>query len=295
MADKKQTLYEILQVPPSASIEEIKAGHRRLTRALVSQNAGLPRDEINFKLQVLDVALNTLCVPADRDAYDAQLAATDRSRNAGLPSSTSLVAQKIDATSLMAAAALESSYQRGARGDLSPLAVMSSTVNTSVSILGKILRIVIGLMVLGIILAVATSMLAGRRNASSPAARALSQAEEKVIIQEYYQQHGVRPGSKAEVDLLELENRRKMNDERAEELDKKKKEEEYRRFVDDSRREGKQVSSSLQRAEERARYEAEREERAKQVAEANQRRRQEWEDGAEGRRIKEARRKAGLN
>ena len=36
----------------------------------------------------------------------------------------------------------------------------------------------------------------------------MSKAEEKVILQEYYQTHGVRPGSRIEADLLEAENKK---------------------------------------------------------------------------------------
>lgn len=258
MADKKQTMYEILRVSPFASLSEIKTAHKLLTESLAAEKSGLKREEIDLKLQMLNLALNTLSNQADRDAYDARLAARKFSAHTSLRPSTSLVSQSNDAKALMIAAAIEATHSRGASSDKGPslLTVMAATADKSASSLWKILRIVAGLLVLGIVIKVA-SVIVGGRQPSLPGGT-ISKAEEKVIIQEYYQQHGVRPGSKEEVDLLELENRRKANEERAAALLQEKQDQEYRRFVEESRRTGEEVSNNLRREEERMRAERKR-------------------------------------
>jgi flagellar biosynthesis GTPase FlhF len=97
-----------------------------------------------------------------------------------------------------------------------------------------------------------------------------SKADEKVMLQEYYQEHGVRAGSKLEVDMLEEARRRdeKANRERQEQ------ERKYEKFVEDSRREGERVAQDLHRAEQQARYEEERQQRRL----VEEKRRQEEED-----------------
>jgi curved DNA-binding protein CbpA len=291
VTDKKQTLYEILGVSPSASIAEIKVAHRLLTRSLLSEKLGLRREEIDLKLQVLDLAWNTLSNQADRDAYDAQLAARTPPANIALRADSNLVPQRAVPGPLMIAAAIEAIHDKSVSsesGRLTPLAVMATTVDRSVSSLWKILKVIAGLLVLGVVISAASAILAGRQ-ARQPGG-AISKAEEKVIIQEYYQQHGVRPGSKEEVHLLEIERLRKVNEERAATVGKEREDREYKRFVEESRRQAEQVSSDLQRAEEQARQKAERE---KQQAEERQRQKEEAEQEAERRRLEAARQRMG--
>jgi flagellar biosynthesis GTPase FlhF len=167
--------------------------------------------------------------------------------------------------------------------DDSPLKLISATAASSASALKKIFRVIAGLAVLGVVIKISTMIMAGRQ----PTAGGISKADEKVILQEYYQTHGVRPASRIEADLLEVENRRKENEQRQAEREKQREEDQYRKFVEESRRIGNQVQENLRRDEERARYE-----------EAQQKRRleqeQEAQRQAERARIEEGRRRAGM-
>ena len=94
------------------------------------------------------------------------------------------------------------------------------------------------------------------RNAQKVSAD-IAKAEEKVILQEYYQAHGVMPASRAEAELLEKESRRAENAAREATMETRRAEDKNARFIEESRRIGDQVSANLQRAEQQARYEAE--------------------------------------
>lgn len=288
MTDKKKTMYEVLEVPPNASTDEIRAAHRRLTQSLASGKPPMSPEQMQLRRQVLNLALDTLSNEGSRNAYDAKLASRAPYGRAAPRAGASLVPQALDARTLTALASLEEARSRAASRDaiLPPSAtVMASAVDKSASALWKILRLVALALVVIILIKAASLIMAGRqpRQPGGP----LTEAEEKVMIQEYYQQHGVRPGSKAELDLLEIERQRKLNEERAAALEKKKEEDSYRKFVEDSRRVANQVSAKLQRDEEIARRQAEQEKRKQEY---EQRRAEE----AERNYIRQQRRKLGL-
>ena len=283
MDNAKKSLYEILEVSPSASLPVIKAAHRLLSRNILLGKPGLSREDIEFKLKVIDLALSTLSDQASRDAYDAQLAAGNTPVRA-------LVPVMADATSLKIAAAIEKNQMiTGAIEDSSesPLKIISATAASSVSALRKILFAIAGLMVLGMVIKVSIMVLAGRQ--PGYATGGASKAEEKLRLQEYYQTHGVRPGSSIEADLLEVENRRRENAQREAARETKQEEERYRRFVEESRRVGREASENVRRAEEHARYE---EERRRQQQERERREREEAERQAERMRLEDARQRA---
>jgi hypothetical protein len=279
VASAKKSLYEILEVPPNASLPEIQAAHRRLRQKLLPGKPGLGREDIDFNLKVIDVALHTLSDQVSRDAYDAQQFA----RSAPV---TAIAPLKVDAAKM--AGALEA-YRKVTETIQStegtPLKIISATAASSASALKKIFRVIAGLVVLGVIIKVSIGVLAGRP------AGGISKAEEKVILQEYYQTHGVRPGSRIEADLLEVENRRKENERRAVAREKELEEERERRFVEESRRIGAQVHENLHRDAERARYE---EEQGNRRLEQQRRAREEAEREAERVRVDDARRRAGM-
>jgi hypothetical protein len=90
---------------------------------------------------------------------------------------------------------------------------------------------------------------------------------EQTVLQEYYQTHGVRPASIAEMELLEAERRRKESEGRQADKAQREREQAARRWEEESRRIGRQVSADLQRSEEVARARAERERELKFRAE----------------------------
>ncbi len=285
LASAKKTLYEILEVTPGASLPEMQAAHRLLSRKFLLGELGLSRENIENKLKLIDLALQTLSDQVSRDAYDAQLSARNTPANAIVPAGG-------DAMSPQIAAAIEENQRVTAAiqsGSASPLKIVSATAATSVSVLKKILAFIAALMVLGVIIKVSIMVLAGGQAARAPGGA--SKAEEKLMLQEYYQTHGVRPGSKIEADLLEVDNRRKDVERREAAREKQQEEERYRRFVEESRRVGQQASDSVRRAEESARHEEER--RKKQLEWERERRdKEEAEREAERMRLEDARKKA---
>lgn len=280
MVTKKKTLYEILDVSPTASLDEIRAAHQRMSRKLLSAASKLSREEVDFKLQVLDVALHTLSTPLSRDEYDAQIAP--------LIPSVKVPTQYTDANALKIAAALEESNRITAAllaNQPLPLQAVSTTVNSTIKSLSTIFRLLIGLVVFAVVIKWGTAVLAQR----TPSAAA-SSAAEKAMLLEYQQTQG----ASAVNDPVEVERLRKENAEKAAELEKQKREDAERKFVEESRRIGNKVTDNLSREDARAQDEAVR--KAWQLAQ-EQRQREEMQRRqaeAEKRRIAEERRKLGL-
>lgn len=272
---KKPTLYEILEVSPEATLAEIKAAHRRLSHALITGESGLSRDEIELKLQVLDVALSTLAESWSRDAYDAKLA-----KPISPPQTTAplAVSHEADYNPIAAAAAIAKNHKIAAATSEAPtpLSIASTTVAGTAKALKTILRIVGLLFVLVVVIRMTSCGMRWSAQTSRPEElypAAVAKAEEKVAIQDYYQKHGVRPASLAEVQELEIKDHLQQQELRKQSAQ----ESEYSRLVEQSRNEGDQVVADLQQAEERARY---MKERARQQAEWEKQR--EIERAAEG-------------
>ncbi len=278
-------MYEILEVMPTASLADIKAAHKRLSLKIMSGATSQNRQECEFQLKVLDVALNTLL--SSRDAYDAELAVASPVTEV-VPYKASALAPAGEANVLALVAELESNRTAlSARLESHPsaLQVASSTVKTSAKSLKVILRAVIGLLILGSVVTVGRLSSASSQPAIPAAERA--KAEDKLVILEYYKKHGVRPASRAEADFLEAEDRRKENEQRAGEFAEQRRDEEYRRFVSESRREGERVHQDLANAE--------MEERWRQLREAEEKRSQEEAAKEEERnRIENERRRYGI-
>ena len=317
MTKKKKTLYEILEISPSASLPEIRAAHQRLSRELVSGMSGMSREDIDFKLKVIDVAFQTLSVDRTREAYDTQLATRNAPANVAAPRNVVALQPNVDAVSLKADAMsfkadamslkadamslkadamslrITAAPPKADGGHQATLKNIHSIFASLAQPLRKILIVVVSFVAVTMAIQAAFMLLVNRQ--AGHATAEVSKAEEKVMLQEYYQTYGVRPGSKIEADLLEVEIRRKENEQREAALKKQRQEEDERQFVEDSRRMGDQVTENLLREEERARDE----EREKQQQLAEDKRNQEE---AERYRIEEERRyvenerhKLGLN
>jgi hypothetical protein len=193
------------------------------------------------------------------------------------------VSLKADAASLMAEAAVLKADAVSLHVETAPrklAALVAKGVRATFTALGAIVTVVIAL------LFALFWVSAGTRQA----AKEEEKARERVMIQEYYQQNGVRPKSKTELELLEADDRRTAKAEREAALEKQKeqrKELEYQRFTEESRRLGEQVSENLRREQERAEREAR---HAAEKARMELRVKEE----AERRRIETARRRLGL-
>ncbi len=268
MGGRKKTLYEILGVAPTATVAEIRRAHQEQSRQLLV--GGETREALDFKLQVLDVALHTLASPSSRNEYDAQIAPPI------LP--TRLQKPHNEVRALRVAAALAESERVAAEMRATQVLPLQDTLRSMLKSLAKIFRVFIGLFILAMVMRWAGSLLA--ESAPSLAAKRAAQ----MSAQE----------ASAVTDPAELERRRKVNAEKAAALEQQKREEAERKFVEESRRMGKKVIDNLSREEARAReaaaHQAWQEAQAQRQREDEQRRQEE----AERRRIAEERRKLGL-
>jgi hypothetical protein len=306
---KKKSMYEILEISQNASDSEIQAAHQRLSQKLQSERNDTNREDIDFKLRVVNVAFDTLSIKRTRDAYDARLAALNAPDNAA--ASLSLVPVtpksetpllKAEAMSLKAEAMSLKAEAVSLRADVLSLKVDSGYQSPADSVLEKSARVlspikkaftIVGtLIAIGMVVQLLFLLLVNRQ--AGQVVGEAAKAEEKVMLQEYYQRTGVRVGSKAEMDLLEAANRRQEQEQRAlneQERAKQEQERKYQQFVDESRREGERISENLRRDEERARIEEERNRR--QIEE--EKRRQEEEENLRIEREKDRWRRVILN
>lgn len=267
MNDRKPTLYEILGVPPAASLPQIRDAYQALQDQIATGKSGLDPEAAAIKQNWIALAWSTLSDPVSRSTYDRKLAQQ---------SQREAVAQ---VTSSIAAAPVPPPPSAPVRPapDLEAILAaqagpVSSAITGSASSLRKILFFIAVLLAASFVIQLSFSYSANRR--LHEVANNAATAEDRVVIQEYYQEHGVRPASRAEADLLREEERRKEAEQRKAEHAQEKQEREYQRFVDDARRKSEEVSAGLERAAEQARYEdeqkrrkAEQEERDRQYQE----------------------------
>lgn len=263
--NRKKSLYEILEVSPNATSEEIQAAHQRVSQKLRSEETKLNREDFDFKLKIVNLAVATLADPVSRESYDASLAAIippvrgASSRNAvAVQSATMLrkaeaMALRADAMALRADALAIRADVPGARIEDSHQSALSRVLSSLKTPLKRIFIAFGTLAATAMVIQVAFLYFAVRKTEHTEGAAA--KAEEKIIIQEYYQEHGVRPKSAIEASLLEQENRRRENELRAAERERQRTEEEERRFHESFRRTAEQVSADLRYAEQNAQRE----------------------------------------
>lgn len=301
----KRTLYEILEVPPNATYADIQASHQRLLQVLESKQPLLSQEDYTMQLRLLKVAFSTLSTPTSRDAYDAHLSI----RNDPVKHPSSLLVTppessvntkvlRADAMMLRAEALALRADAMGLKADVigghggfeseTPAASIGqrlmSYAKTALLTLGTVAA-------LSMVLKVVFLHKAGQ--VPEAAGGAMSQTEEKVYLQEYYQTYGVRPASRVEADLMDAERRRSDAAKRAQarlEDDKEKVIRAEQDFEREARSRGQQVSVELQYAEQRALMAKQEEERRKEeerrMQEEAQRQRQEAEQ-AKWRRVLE--------
>jgi curved DNA-binding protein CbpA len=274
---QKKTLYQILGVASDASDIELQAAHETVSARLHAHKERLGPEDFNLKLKVLNLAYKTLSTPTERDAYDARLAtmapppaSAPALALAPLEASADALSLKAEAMALRAEAmqirADALSMRSGPPStyrDRRAYAVQDESAFSGVApAMRKILMGLGTLLAIAIVSQVIATMFYHRR--AHVEAAAAEKASEQVLLQEYYQTHGVRPASKAELDLLEAEDRRKENETRTAEREKSRLDQNARRFEEESRRRGEQASAALRYTELQAQERARREDDAKQ-------------------------------
>jgi curved DNA-binding protein CbpA len=302
VVNKKKTFYEILAVSRNASHQEIQANHESLISRLKSQKDNFNPDEYDLKLKIINLAFDTLSSPASRAAYDAKL--SSEMAAAGAPASSNALALAPDASTiaLRAEAISLRAEAISLRADALSIKTAGTDFNSKMNYPGfgpannpgpmrmikKFMMILGGVVAAWMVIQVLFLMTPnGRTRVSADMA---AKAEEKMIIQEYYQTYGVRAGSRAEVERLQAENRRQENERRTvekAEREQERQEEAARRFERESRQRAEDVSERLHYSEDQARERAEREDAQKKYQEEEKKRRSEEAEYARIEREKE--------
>lgn len=242
--------YDLLEVTQHADLAEISAAYLRISRELAAANSPLGPSEAEFRGKLVKHAFDVLSNPSRRADYDA-----------------GLVVRGGDAAGLAP-----------------PLHVEVALRSTKASPIRRLLTIIASLMIIGMVMQIAVMFTAYQRNKALSGEEVGSPAAEKVYLQDFYQTYGIRAASRAEADLLLADMRRKELAEREERQQQRQQDEEARklkRFEEESRRLGAEVTANNLRAEqeaERAREEElRRKEEKEQAAKEAERARREQE------------------
>lgn len=284
----KPTLYELLGVSQHADVSEIQAAYQRKVGVLESARGGMTSQAFDDQSQLLRVALSTLSDAAARFGYDAKLNARVRQPQGALvaqavPAPVASAQAHADALALRAdALALRADAMMIRAGihlpDGGAPGMVEKVASGSVTALKRVVSAIGLLVIVGVGFFIATRFFQGDASVRRSAMEV--KASEQVVLQEYYQTHGVRPANMAELELLQADQRRRDNEAKLVGQDREKQEREARQFEEESRRRADQVAENLRRAEEAAKSEAERQryedlrkkELERQQAEAEQRR-----------------------
>lgn len=286
---KKKTFYEILDVPPHAGTPEILAAYRTKLQQLEAAQGRLSHEDYDFRLKLINLAVETLADRLSREAYDATLATpptgtTRLSPPAGavmLHPNADTLSRRADAMALRADAMALRADALSLRTDVTlpdpeETAPPSLLARVLAGLKSPLKRVLIALGAVAALGMVAQSFFVFQAvRKTEQTASVAARAEEQAIIQEHYQTYGVRPASAAEARMLQEQYRRQEIEQRNEERARQREEEEYRRFREESRRVGEQVAADLERAEEAARRE---EARNRERQEYEQRRQEEAEN-----------------
>jgi curved DNA-binding protein CbpA len=232
---KEKTLYDVLGVGRDASSADIQTAYETLRQHCEANVAGLSDEDRRIRLAALRQAHETLSDNVSKAIYDAKLGGRP------LPPSW---AGAVGAEAVLA-------------GDgLTKPAKETNWLAVGIWVLLGIVGIWLVMQV------VYVSIMSRYVTANHPPADA--SAQERAVIQDYYQETGVRAASKAEVEMLRAADRKAEQERRQQDQaqrDKEKAERDYQRFVEDGRRLGDQVSSQVRSEELRQKREEERERR----------------------------------
>jgi curved DNA-binding protein CbpA len=232
---QKTTYYDLLGVAPEADLDAISAAYLRAIRERDASEGA----DAEMRQKLLKQAFEVLSDPVRRPAYDAGLAGQDN-----------LVFRPT-----------------------SPLPVEVSLGGSRRNPVRILLTIIATLMIVGLVMQVGVMFNAYKRVNDVGAPDAASPAAEKAYLQDFYQTYGIRAASREEADLLLADMRRKESAEREKAKELRQLEEQERaqkRFEEESRRLGEQVTAANLRAEEDAQRQREEQARRKEEQERAQ-------------------------
>jgi curved DNA-binding protein CbpA len=258
----KKTLYEILNVSQDATLAQIQIEYTNQCQQLESGGSSPMVQDAATQLKLVNMAYQVLRDNMTRAAYDAKLAqqtaltVTPPVDGQALSVKVDSVSLKADAAALMAQAAmlnanaLSMHYSATAQGaGLQSGGGFFKTFRFGLTVLGAVLAVSMVVMVLSL----------GRCSGGGGSMQQDAKAQEKLMLEEYYQQYGVRPSSRAEMNQLEAQRRKdeaaKRSEEsasRAAEMAADKRAREEQRFTEDTQKLSQRVTENLQRDEERA-------------------------------------------
>ena len=246
---QQKTLYQLLRISQQATLLEIISAYQKLAQLLTSGDHGLSHDDADIMLKSVRQAYEILSNNNTRAAYDARLAVAGQS------------GQPVQANTRLPIPEVISVV-----GNVRPMRFLR--------LLNALLKAVVLLLLIGIMLLIYRRAHHTAADADVATDAASKKDREKAILQEYYQENGIRPGSGAEADLLDIAARKAAMEKAAKEREKANQDLKYQQFVNDSRRSGNQVSADLDQAADAAkrtdaynRQRAEDEKRAQQAAE----------------------------
>lgn len=242
--------YGLLEISPEADLHEIAQAYREHSRRLQADADELDPAEFETRQTLLKTAFDVLSNPLRRADYDAGLAL--RAAEIGVLPPT-----------------LPEPRPR------SPLRTL--------------LTVIAALLAVGLTIQVSVMLMAYKRARATYGDEAAminapEAAAEKAALQDFYQTYGIRAKSRAEMELLIEDFRRKEAAEREAHQQERLQDEQARKerqFAEEAHRVGEQVSADLRRAEremEMARAEAQRQaEEKERQAEEKERRKREME------------------
>lgn len=279
----RETLYQVLGVPASASTNEIEAGYQRALAVLEASENRMNREDYDFRRTLILLARDTLSDPVSRMGYDEKLmarrgpgtASADRKGANPTPVSARLpapdhLAQSADTPPIRSRAMTYHTDANEASGGLGSFRASSFSLSShNSSPLRSLLAIMMTVVILAVMLQsylVYSSRV--ERAYNEKLAAATANAEEKLIIQDYYHKYGERLASADEARRRDLEYRQRAAEALQAERERARAEREAQQRQEADRRYADRVSFDLRRAEEAERRE---EKRAQEEAQRKQR------------------------
>lgn len=232
---KKQTLYELLGVPPHALDTEIRAAYMRESKRLDESELG-PLHELTItKQKVLQQAYETLSIPSLRAAYDAKL------------------------------------FGRTSALDVLPtdeIQHIARFINPDKAKLP--FKLLGGILLIMVILQFGNQAYFSHQRAAFIQAQEIAQTqqvenssevEDKLYLQNFYERTGIRAASRTEADLIERQQQQDRYEQERLQREKEQQAREQKRLLDQAHWEGEQVSAQLRYAEQMQKAKDEQEQR----------------------------------